>query len=384
LHRLNTFDDDNDLALFDEPRRRPPRDRAARRPQRGGPRRAGPAASNTVLRLGGLIALGIAIVFGFVLWIGSCSGQSKGDYTSYIDAMRPLAQNSASVGAALEHAVSTPGLTMESFQSDLADWSRQQQADYVAAQRLRVPGPLQSAHAEALATFQLRYAGLSTIASHLTLAQSKHDSAAIAGAALASDVQLLTASDVDWEQLYKLAATQVLKVQNVTNVIVPASRIVKTPDILSAPQLATLYRRLRTPSSGHNVTGVHGSDLIGTNAVENGVSTSLSTSSGTTLANGPGLVINVVFQDSGGFPEVRIPVTLTVKAGGKSYYTQTKTVAQIAAGAQATVSFTNLQLTSPVYGNDAVISVSIGKVPGEARLDNNAATYPVLFRVAPS
>ncbi len=383
MHRLNTFDDDNEPGFFEETRRRPPRDRE-RRPQRGGPRRPRPEAPNTVLRLGGLIAIAIAIIFGFVFWVGSCSGQSKGDYTSYIDAMRPLAQDSASVGARFATALGTPGLTMESFQADLADWVRQEQADYVAAQRLQVPGPLQGAHAEALATFQLRYSSLSTIASHLTLAQSKHDSAAIAGTALASDVELLTASDVLWEQLYKLAATQVLKVQNVTNVIVPASRIVKNSDILSAPQLATFYRLLGTPSSGHTVTGPHGSDLIGTNAIENGVSQALSTTSGTTVGFGPSLTIAVVFQDSGNYPEVRIPVTLTVKAGGQSVYKKTETLAQIAAGAQATVEFKGVALPSRAYGHNASLSVKIGKVPGEARLDNNAATYPVLPRIATS
>jgi hypothetical protein len=384
---LNTFDDDNETSFFDEPRRRPPRDRA-RRPQRtagrSGARRAAPAGSNGLLRLAGLIALAIVIVFGFVLWISSCSGQSKGDYTSYIAAMEPLAHDSASVGAKFASALATPGLTMQTFQSDLADWSRQEQADYVSAQRLVPPGPLQSAHAEALATFQLRATALVGIAGTLTLAQQKHDSAAAAGAALASEAQLLSASDVVWEQLYKLPVTQILTAQTVTGMTVPTSRIVTNPDMVSASSLGTVYQRLGTPSSGHRVTGVHGSDLIGTNAVDNGVSQALSTTSGVTIAVGPSLVINVVFQDSGDYPEVRIPVTLTVKAGGHNLYTQTKTVAQIAAGAQATVPFTNLQLPPSAFGHNAVISVNIGKVPGEARLDNNAATYPVFFRIAPS
>ncbi|HUZ16567.1 MAG TPA: hypothetical protein VMU72_10405 [Gaiellaceae bacterium] len=377
---MNTFDDDNELGLFGEPRR-PPRDRA-RRPQRGGERRPGtPAGSRSVLRLAALLAGGMAIVFGLVL---SCSGQSKGDYSAYIAAMQPLAQDSASVGAKFATALGTRGLTMESFQADLTDWSKQEQADYVAAQRLMPPGLLQSAHAEALATFQLRAFGLAGLANTLTLAKSKHDNATAAAAALVSDAQLLSASDVLWEQLYKLPATQTLTAQNVTGVIVPASQIVPDPSIMSASSLGTLYRRLGTPSSGGRVTGVHGSNLLGTNAVENGVSTPLSKSTATTVSVGSSLVIDVVFEDSGNYPEVKIPVTLTVKAGSKSIYTATKTVAQIAAGAQTTVPFTNLQLPPSAFGHSAAISVSIAKVQGEARLDNNAATYPVFFQLAPS
>ena len=379
---MNTFNDDKELGLFEEPRRRPPRERE-RRPPRSGPRRGATASSSAVLRLAGLIVLGIAIVLGIVL---SCSGQSKGDYSSYIDAMQPLAQNSASVGAKFATALGTPGLTMQSFQSDLADWKQQELNDYVAAQRLRPPGPLQSAHAEALATFQLRARSLDGISTTLTVAKEKHDSASVAAAALAGYAQLLTASDVLWEQLYKLAATQVLTEQNVTGVIVPASRIVTSPDIVRPHSLSIVYQRLGTPTStGGKVTGVHGSALLSTSAVESGVSKPLSTSTGTTVfASSTSLVINVVFEDSGDYPEVQVPVTLTVKVGGESVYTQTQNVSQIAAHGQAIVSFSNLELPPSAFGHNAFITVNIKKVKGEARLDNNAASYPVFFRLAPN
>ena len=384
MHRLNTFDDDNEGGIFEEPRRRPPRERA-RRPERGGARRPGPAAGkNSVARLAGLVALGIAIVFVLVLAIASCGGGSKQDYSSYIDAMAPLAKSSAGVGAEFATALATPDLTMQSFQADLTNWSKEEQADYVAAQRLQPPGPLQSAHAEALATFQLRATALVGIASTLTLAQAKHDSPSVAAAALASNGQLLSASDVVWEQLYKLPATQVLTSQNVTGVIVPASQIVTNPDIVSAPQLAIVYQRLGSPSSGHHVTGIHGSTLIGASAVENGVTTPLSPTSGVTVAAGPSLVVNVTFRDSGAYPEVGVKVTLVITAGGESVSQQTKTVAQIAAGAQATVSFTNLQVPASALSHKAAIYVKVHAVSGEAQLGDNTATYPVFFRLAPS
>ncbi len=395
LHRLNTFDDDNEVRLFEEPPRRPPRARqrgTQRRSQLGGPQRSGSrrpgsaASSNSAARLAGLIGIAILIVFGFVLLIGSCSGQSNGDYAAYINAMRPLAQDSASVGQKFATELGTSGLTMETFQSDLTSWSQQETNDYIAAQRLVPPGLLQSAHAEALATFQLRATSLYSIASALKIASEKHDSSAVAGAALASYAQLLTASDVVWEQLYKLAATQILSDRNVGNVIVPASQIVTNPDIVSAHSLAIAYARVGTPTtSGGHISGVHGSALISTTAVQSGTPTQLSTTTSTTVsASTSSLVIDVVIEDSGNYPEVNVPVTLTVKVGGKSVYTTTQTVAEIAPHAQATVAFSNLQLPASAFGNNASISVNITKVRGEAKLDNNAATYPVLFQLAPS
>ena len=386
---MNTFNDDNELGLFEEPPRRPPRDRG-RGPQRSGQRRPNPrqpgppAGSNaTTLRLAGLVALGIVVVVGFVLWVGSCSGSSQQSYASYLSAMQPLAQDSAKVGKDFATALSTSGLTLESFKSDLASWSAQEKVDYLAAQRLRPPGPLQSVHAEALATFQLRYLSLDHLAATLTtLQQSKHVSASIAGAALASDAALLSTSDVVWEQLYMLQATTVLTAQGVvTGVKVPASKIVTSADIVSANSLRTVYQRVTTSSTGGNVTGIHGSNLIGANAVENGVSKQLSTSTTTTV--GSSAEIDVVFANSGDYLEGPIPVTLTIHVSGKSY-TATVTVSEIAVGGQATASFTNLQVPTSAFGASASISVNIGRVPGEARLDNNQATYPVLFQLSPS
>jgi len=381
---LNTFDDDNDSEFFDGPRRRPPRTRE-RRPERNAPRRSRPPAGPTnVLRLAGLVALGILILFGFALWVSSCGGGSKGAYSSYFDAMRPLARDSASVGDEFANAITTSGLTMDSFQTDLAGWSQREKNDYLEAQRLQPPGLLQSAHEAALDTFLLRFSSLDDLASTLTRAQAGHDSAAAAAAALAGDAELLSASDVDWEQLYKLRATQILTDQKIGGVIVPASKIVTSPDIVSGHSLRILYQRLGTPSSGGNVKGVHGSNLVGTNAVYNGTTTALSPTTQTTVTVGSGTEFDVVFEDSGGYPEVQVKVTLIVNVNGRSVSTQSTTVPQIATGARATAKFTSVQVPNSAFGANASISVNIHRVQGEARLDNNAATYPVLFQLAPS
>jgi hypothetical protein len=376
LHGLNTFDDDSGAQPYEE---------QSERPRRSGPRRSGPTSgAHGALRLAGLVVLGIVIVFGLVFWIDSC-GSSSQSYTSYIDAMQPLAKSSASVGKEFATALGTPSLTLQGFQSDLARWAQVEQNDYVAAQKLLPPGPLQSAHAQALAAIQLRYAGLQRLASTLAVAQQKHVRGAIVAGALASDAENFSASDTVWEQLFQVPAKDVLTAQGVTGVIVPASRMVTNSDIVSAPQLATFYARFGTPSTGRGTSaGVHGSDLLYTNAVENGTPKQLSTTAETTVIVGSGLVIDVVFKNSGDFTEVKIPVTLTVGAGNQSLTSQTKKVTQLAAGAQATVSFTNIQVPNTALSRSAFISVRIGKVPGEAKLDNNAATYPVFFQLSPS
>jgi hypothetical protein len=376
LRGVNTFDDDNEVQPFDAQQERP---------QRRGPRKAKPASgSQGVLRLAGLVALGIVVVFLLIFWIDSCGSSSDG-YSSYIGAMQPIATKSANVGKEFTRALGSPRLTMASFQADLARWSQQEQTQYVAAQRLRPPGLLQSAHAQALAAIQLRYAGLQRLASTLAVAQQKHVRSGIVAAALADDAQNFSASDTVWEQLYQLPAKDVLTQQGVTGVIVPSSRIVTNADIVSAPQLATFYSRFSTPAGGHGTSGgIHGSDLLYTNAVYNGTSKQLSETTQTTVTVASGLDIDVVFKNSGDFTEVNIPVTVTIVAGGKSVSSQTKKVAQIAPGAQMTVSFTNIPVPNDAFSRSVSISVNIHKVQGEAKVSNNSATYPVVFQEAPS
>ena len=232
MHGLNTFDDDNEVQAVDAERERP---------QRRGPRRAKPTSgSYGALRLAGLVVLGIAIVFGLVFWIGSC-GSSSQSYTSYIDAMRLPAKRSANVGKEFASALGTPGLTMAKFQADLARWSQIEQAQYEAVQRLRPPGKLQSANAQALAAIQLRYAGLQRIASTLAVAQQKRVRSAIVAGALASDTENFSASDTVWEQLFRLPAKDILTAQGVTrdkNIVCYCGRgISATLDLFALAQL---------------------------------------------------------------------------------------------------------------------------------------------------
>jgi hypothetical protein len=377
---LNTFDDDNDSGLFEEPRPRPPRDRA-RRPQRGAaPRRQGPPAGpNNSLRLAGLIVLAIAIVFGLVL---SCSGGSKDSYKTYLTAMQPLAQRSAGVGAAFATDLSSPGLTLESFKADLATWIETEKDAYVDAQRLQPPGALQTEHVSALDVFYLREAALTNFAAHLDSAQQASETSFVAAGTLVGDAHYLTTSDDNWDTLFAARVAQVLKDQDVSGVQVPSSMLVTNPNIVNQGELRIVYQRLETPTKGGHVAGLHGSRLVSTSAVQSGTTTTLTTDQGQTVFCCGNLVVNVVLANSGNFPEVQVKVTLSVKVAGKSVYSHTTTVDQVAVGGEATAPFTDIQVPPSAFGHQDVISVFIHKVRGEAKVDNNSADYPVFFRLS--
>ncbi len=384
---MNTFDDDTGLDFFEEPQtlESPRRRRRRAAPERTGPRRpAGPPPGAVALgRLAGLVLLGILVVVGLVFWIGSCQGQSKHDeYAGYLARIQPLAQDSAKVGTEFANELSAANLTLATFEAKLANWSRQENLDLAAAQRIQPPGPLQTEHQQVVDVFQLRALGLAGLAQ--TLAQSQGKAATPVASALAGQAELLSASDVVWSELFKLPATQTLQGEGVRGVIVPASQFVTNPDVVSQRSFTIVFQRLSTPTTGGGApSGLHGSALTGTVALAGGVTTTLSTSTPATVAVSAGLVIRVTFENSGNFPEVQIPVTLDVIVSGKKVYSKTQIVSQILAHQQQSVDFTKLQVPPAAFGHSAQITVNIAKVPGEVRLDNNSATYPVFFRLAP-
>ncbi|HUJ56813.1 MAG TPA: hypothetical protein VLW49_12580 [Gaiellaceae bacterium] len=381
---MTTFDDhDTELDFFEEPET----EEAPRRPPRrvGGPRRPGgpPSGGVAVVRLAAFVALAIAVVVGFVFWVGACQGKSKhAEYGSYMDAVRPLAQGSARVGAAFASALGSSSLKLATLEAKLTAWSQQEQRDYTKAEEIQPPGPLQSVHQQLLGTFQLRALGLAGLVN--VLEQSKSASSATVGARLAGQAQLFGSSDIVYTELFRQPAMQELKSLGVTDVIVPTSQFVANPEVISSSSFAIVFQRLApaSSSSGGKVTGLHGSELLSTAIDAAGQTTTLATGTTTPVVLTQGLAVHVTFEDSGNFAEGNIPVTLAIGVGGTTVSSQKKTVTSISPKEQATVIFKNLQVPNSAFGHSASITVTVGKVPGEANLSNNTATYPVLFSLA--
>jgi hypothetical protein len=165
----------------------------------------------------------------------------------------------------------------------------------------------------------------------------------------------------------------------VRGVIAPPSYIVANPEVVSAHSFEEVYSRLKAANTGGRVTGVHGSELLGTEAVSAGQTKTLTASSPTTVDVAANLVFKVSFKNAGQFQEVKIPVTLTVNVFGKTVVNARKVVQSIQQGGTATVSFANLNLPPSAFGANATVHVEVGKVPGESNLTDNRASYPVFF-----
>jgi len=392
---LSSYDDDIEFDFFDEPEtvEAAPRGRRQRAPRSGGdgPRRPpmrAPTGLVPLARLVGLIAIAIVVVVAFVFWVGACQGKSKHDeYASYANKVRTIAQSSSSLGTDFANKMISTGasLKLSDLETSLQQFAQQEQQAYDAAQQIRPPGPLRAIHQRMIDALELRAKGLAGLGNELAQAPPKPNAQQTSDEtnALTAQGQLLTASDVVWDELYRLPAKQQLQAEGVTGVIVPESHFVSTPELLSARSFGLLLQRLgatttsgSSSSGGGTTSGPHGDELV--SVVATPTNTRLSPTAATTVKVSAALSFVATVKDSGNFPEYNVPVTLTISAGGNPI-TQTKKILVIQPAATTTVTFTGFNLPTSAFGNKATIKVEVAPVAQEINTSNNSATYTVFF-----
>ncbi|MEN3341784.1 MAG: hypothetical protein V7644_1188 [Actinomycetota bacterium] len=384
---MSTFDDDIEFDFFDEPETVEATQRGRRIPRLelpggrggGGPRRP-PMRVVPLARLVGLIAIAIAVVLGLVFWVDSCQGKSKHDeYASYVTKVRTIANGSSTLGKELASKLISPGLKQADLRTSLAQYAQQEQQAYDEAQQIRAPGPLRDIHHRLVDALELRAKGLAGLAD-VASQEAGRKNAPAAASKLTAQAQLLTASDVVWEELYRKPAKQQLSSQGVTGVVVPGSRFVSNPDLVSARSFGLLLQRLQGASTGGTPSGKHGDALVSVRALPQGVD--LSTTTPVTVKVSAELSFTATVEDSGNFQEVNVPVTLTIDAGAPKPIVRRKAIQLVQPGKRATVTFSNFDLPNSAFGAKATVKVDVGAVAGEIITSNNSATYSVYFTLS--
>ncbi len=376
---MSNYDDDNiEFDFFDEPEtEEAPRARRRPRRERSGPPRTPSAPTGVVplLRLIGLIAIAIALVVAFVFWVGACQGKSTHDqYASYATKVHTVAASSNALGREFAAKLVSGGLKQSDLEQSLQQYAQQEQQEYDQAQQIHPPGPLRQIHQQLVDAIELRAKGLAALGDVLGQWTSKNTSTTID--ALAAQAELLTASDVVWEQLYRQPATQQLKTVGITGVVIPGSSFVPNTELISARSFGVLLNNMKGASTGGTPSGLHGSQLV--SVVANPGATALTTATATTVKVSADLAFVATVEDSGNFQENGVVVHLTITAGSTTIK-RTQTIQTIASKTQQSVSFGNFNLPTAAFGNRATVKVDVAPVPGETNTSNNTATYTVFF-----
>jgi hypothetical protein len=376
---MSSYDDDNiEFDFFDEPEtEEAPRARRRPRRERSGPPRTPSAPTGVVplLRLIGLIAIAIALVVAFVFWVGACQGKSTHDqYASYATKVHTVAASSNALGREFAAKLVSGGLKQSDLEQSLQQYAQQEQQEYDQAQQIHPPGPLRQIHQQLVDAIELRAKGLAALGDVLGQWTPKNTSTTIG--ALAAQAELLTASDVVWEQLYRQPATQQLKTVGITGVVIPGSSFVPNTELISARSFGVLLNNMKGASTGGTPSGLHGSQLV--SVVANPGATALTTATATTVKVSADLAFAATVEDSGNFQENGVVVHLTITAGSTTIK-RTQTIQTIASKTQQSVSFGNFNLPTAAFGNRATVKVDVAPVPGETNTSNNTATYTVFF-----
>jgi hypothetical protein len=355
------------------PRRRPPG--SPPRPPMRPPHGFAPLA-----RLVGLIAFAIVIVVALVFWVQSCQGASKRNaYRNYVANVAEIAGTSEQIGRDLTDALTTPGQKVTGLQTALGGLADREQQDVVKAQALHPPGALRDEHQAVLQALQFRVSGLQGLAATFRSATKK--GASNTAQVLAQVSERFVASDVVWDDLFKDKAQAELAQQDVTGVNPPDSNFLVDPSLTTSESWANVLQRLAGASTGGTAGGgPHGSALEYVRALSGGQAVgdgkNLTAGAENTVTATTDLAFAVGVTDSGASQEVGIQVTLTIEKPG-SPIVKTQTITVIDPGETKTVIFRNLGQVP--FAAKTNLKVDVAPVPGEAKTDNNSASYPVIF-----
>jgi hypothetical protein len=379
-------DDDIQFDFFeDEPAttevQKPPS--RVRLPRRGGSGTGGAGRSERptrgfqpLLRLLALIAIIVALLVFFGLLIQSCASTSKHDsYSSYMNNVSKIAHGSQDNGASVATALTTPGTTAAAISKNLDGIAESERQNVSAAGRLDPPGRLRGENQQLVQTLQLRVNGVQGLADALQGAGSSTSSTD--ANMLSEQADRLLASDIIYSDFFKAPAIAEMKARGVSGVSVPDSTFVTSRDLITERSMSLLLQRLQGASTGGTVTGLHGTNIEQTKALPAG--TVLSETVENTVKASTDLAFAVSIKDSGDSQEVGIKVTLTLQRDtGGTAIVRTQTLDVINPGQVKTLTFSGFNV-SGFFALKSHLRVAVAPVKGETKVDNNRASYPVIF-----
>ena len=367
---MSFFDED------DEPRRAP-------RPRRARPAGGGVATadSQTLLIRRAVAGIGVVLVLLLLIFfVDSCRD------SQHENALKDYNRQLSTIAAESSRQVSAPffqlltegaGTSPQDLQTQISSYRVQAEQQYEQAKRLDVPGDMEGAQESALIALEWRRDGLDRIAQEIRPAlgdESQQADDAIKQ--IAGQMQVFLASDVAWDSRVIPFINHAFDESEIGGQEI--SRSVFLPDLewLQPETIATVLDQQLTSGGGSGEPtgpGLHGSGLDSTNygdvTLQPGVSNQL------TYEPSTGFAIN--FTNQGENDEFDIKVTLRIQAEGQDPITTSETIPKVAAGATATAELPLEQ--QPPLDTAVTIRVSVARVPGEEKVDNNKSEYPALF-----
>jgi hypothetical protein len=369
-------DTDIEFDFFEEDEAREP-ERRDRFPRRRPPRPPRPPEGMTpLLRLVGLIVLAVAIVVGLVLLIDSLRGDSKESrYEDYMGDVQEVATASQQIGRDLDNLLNESGLQQQDLQAELTGLAGRQEQVVTGARDLDPPGPLRSYQQQMIDALVLRESGLRGLTDAFARTADFQRPAA-AAEVLAEQTRRLSASDIVWDDLFKVPVASELERQGVNGVAVPDSNFLEDPQLATRQRMALIWRRVNNATTPPPAGALRGNGIVSVTALPQSIQ--LSRDDLNQIQSSPELRFRVVVENSGEAEEVQVPVSLTIQKSPTPIRKE-RVIERISPGQTVPVVFTDIGEVD--FAEQTTLQVEVTPVEGEENTTNNTYEYPVIFGV---
>jgi hypothetical protein len=245
--------------------------------------------------------------------------------------------------------------------------------DVKRARALDTPGDMKDAQWHLLEVLTLRAGAVQKTADLLPALQG--DNAEDAANEIAGQMSALLASDVIYSQRVIPFIKEALADHDIGGQTIASSQFLPDQSWLDS---GFIRQQLTGKGGGRNpngppAPGTHGHGLTGVSVADVPLEPSPAV---TRVPAGSSTQFKVSFQNQGENDEFDVSVRVTIRGSGKPITVQ-KRVDQTTAG--QTVEATVPLGTAPPIGTPVRVEVTIVKVPGEVKTDNNTQTYTVIF-----
>jgi hypothetical protein len=326
-----------------------------------------------------LVAAGVGIVvllLVVLLFRGCLSSRKESAMREYVRDVSALVRESDQESRNLFRTLGAPANASDvQIQNQLNTFSGQSEQLVERAAALDTPDDLSGAQSYLDETLKFRRDGVKAIATQLPSAIADQGDRRRGIEQVAASMQNFLTSDVIYQTRFTPTLREGLEAEDLGGERVPRSRFLPEPDWVVPATVADRIPKLggSGASDEEAAPGLHGtgiaSSTIGGQAL----------TPGGQAANVPlseDLTMTVQVANQGENTESDVRVEVTIGRGGDAVKAE-KTLDTIAAGETKPVEIPIAD--PPPTGQNVPINVTIAKVPGEEKLDNNKATYSAIF-----
>ncbi len=364
---MSFFDED------DEPRSSP-------RPRRSAAS-GGPSTDQQTLLVRRAVAIGGLVLLLVLLFIAvrSCASSRKEnalkDYNREVSSI--IKESDQQVGAPFFQLLSQASSDSPAdLQTNISGYRVQAESQLKQAKALSVPGEMKGAQQSLLIALQFRRDGLAAIAEKIRTALGDEGEAAnTAITQIAGQMQTFLASDVLYQARVSPLIKHALDDADITGQKIAPSRFLPGIEWLSEKTVAAqLDQQITggTRKTGEVAPGLHGTGIESVTVGD----TKLLPDAPNRLPASADTAFVVRFTNQGENDEFDVKVSISVEGGDKPIKVS-RTVDTVAKGQTAEATLARGQ--KPPTGAAVTVKVTVAKVPGEQKTDNNTASYDVLF-----